>query len=178
MLHPNPDLVFREVSRIYNAKHIATKMMQSYIFPPEIIQEMDAADHHANWEIAPSALYTRAVTTLMNRLNGIIEVGAMHGVCMAGVCVAILNMNLMSNMNVLEPPCRVPQILLSPLQRQSTLPHELSLRGTRIPDANLDMGMDGRTRSEYFAGKSVKNPFVAILMTPRLFPRKILDTKV
>ena len=75
-------------------------------------------------------------------------------------------------------PRHVPRILLHPSQRQSTLPHELSLRGTRIPDANLDMGMDGRTRSEYFADKSINNPFVAILMAPRLFPWKMLDTSV
>ena len=40
------------------------------------------------------------------------------------------------------------------------------------------MGLDGRTQSKHFTGKSVKNPFVAILMTPRLFPQKILDAKV
>ena len=106
MLHPNPDLVSQEVSQICNVRHIGTKMMQSFIFPPEIVHEMDAADHRANREITPSALYTsiKAVITLMNGLNGIIEAGAMYGVSVASVCVTIINMNPMSNTSVLDPP--------------------------------------------------------------------------
>ena len=57
MLHPNLDLVSREVSRICNVRHIGTKMMQSFIFHSEIVHEMDAADHCTNREIRPSALY-------------------------------------------------------------------------------------------------------------------------
>ena len=103
ILLPNPDLVSLEVSRICNTKHIATKMMQSFIFPPEIVQEMDAADHYANWEITPSALYTsiNAAIMLMNELNGIIKAGTTRSVCVASMCVAIINMNPMPNRKVL-----------------------------------------------------------------------------
>ena len=57
-------------------------MMQSFIFPPEIVQEMDAADHRAKREITHSALFTsiKAGVTLMSGLNGIIEAGVVHGV--------------------------------------------------------------------------------------------------
>ena len=105
MLHFNPDLVSQEVLRICTARQFATNMIQSFIFPQGIVQELDAADHCANQEITSSALYTsiKVVITLMNGLNGIIKAGAMHG-----ACVSILHMNLMSNMNVLEPPCCVP----------------------------------------------------------------------
>ena len=66
-LHPNPDLVSPEVWRVCNVRHIVTKMMQSLISPPEIVHEMDAADHRANRGITPSALYTsiKAVIKLM-----------------------------------------------------------------------------------------------------------------
>ena len=106
MLHPNPDLVSREVSWICNVRHITTKMMQSFIFPAEIVQEMDAADHRANQEITPSALYTsiKAVITLMYELNKIIEAGVV-----LGIGVAILNMNSMPNTTVLELPHHRPQ---------------------------------------------------------------------
>ena len=56
--YPNSGLINQQVSRICNTKHMATKMMQSFIFPPEIVQEMDTADYLANQEITPSALYT------------------------------------------------------------------------------------------------------------------------
>ena len=69
-------------------------------------------------------------------------------------------------------------MLLPPPQGQSTLPHEFSLMVTRIPDGHLDMVVDGRPRSDYFTGRSVDNPLVAIMMTPRLSPQKILETKV
>ena len=105
--HPKPGLIHQEVSRICNANHIATQMMQSFIFPLEIVQEMNAIDHCDNREITTSALYTsiKAVITLMNRLNGsIIEAGVMHDVSVASVCVAIINMNPMPNTNELEIP--------------------------------------------------------------------------
>ena len=54
--HPNPGLINQEVSQTFNAKHTATKMMQSFIFPPEIVQEMNAMDHRDNQEITTSAL--------------------------------------------------------------------------------------------------------------------------
>jgi hypothetical protein len=106
MPSPNPGHVTQEVSRICNAKHIATRRMQEFIFPPEIVQEMDAADYRDNRGSTPSALYTsiKAVITLMNGLNGTIEAGAIHGVCVASVCVAIINMNPMSNTSAAEPP--------------------------------------------------------------------------
>jgi len=82
-------------------------MMKSFIFPQEIVQEMNTIDRRDNREITTSALYTsiKAVITLMNGLNGsIIEAGAIHGVSVASFCVAIINMDPMSNTNVLESP--------------------------------------------------------------------------
>ena len=37
-LHPNPGLLSQEVSRFCNEQHIATRMMQLFIFPPEIVK--------------------------------------------------------------------------------------------------------------------------------------------
>ena len=142
---------------------------------------MNAIDHRDNRKITTSALYTsiKSVITLMNGLNGsIIEAGAIHGVNVASVCVAIINMNPMSNTNKLETPRRVPRMLLPPPQGQSTLPHEFSLISTGIPDNHLDMAVDGRTRSQHVASKSADNPFLAIMITPRLFPQNISETKV
>ena len=105
--HPKPGLINQEISRICNANHIATRMMQSFVFPQEVVQEMNAIYRRANREITTSALYTsiQAVITLINGLNGsIIEAGAIHGVRVASVCVAIINMNPMSNTNELEIP--------------------------------------------------------------------------
>ena len=97
---------------------------------------------------------------------------------MLGVCVAILNMNLIPNTNLLELPHHEPPILL-PLPRvHSTLAQELILIGTRIPDAHLDMRMDGRTESKYFANRSITHSFISILIASRLFSQKILETKV
>ena len=49
---------------------------------------------------------------------------------------------------------------------------------TGIPEDHLDMAVDGRTRSQHFASKSADNPFLAIMITPRIFPQKILEAKV
>ena len=115
----------------------------------------------------------------MNGLNGsIIEAGAIHGVSVASVCVTIINMNLMSNMNALESPRRVPRMLFPPPQGQSTLQHEFSLMSTRISDNHLSLAVVRKKRSEHFASKSFNNPFLAIMIAPRLFLQKILETKV
>ena len=174
-LHPNPGPVSREVSWICNKNHIGTKMMQSFVFMIEIVHEMDAVDHCANREIRSSALYTsiQAVSKLMYELNKIIGAGVV-----LGVCVAILNMNSMPNTTLLELPHQETRILLPLHRAYSTLPQELVLTGTRIPDAYLDMGMDVRARSKYFAERAVASPFVSILIGPRLFPHKVLETKV
>jgi hypothetical protein len=103
--HPTPGQIDREVSRICNVKHMATKMMQSFIFPQEIVQEMIAIDHRNNRKIITRALYTsiKAVCTLINGLNGsTIEEGATRGVAVADFCVAIINMNTMSNTKELD----------------------------------------------------------------------------
>ena len=110
------------------------------------------------WTIAitekntPIVLYTstKVVIKLMYKLSKRIEAGAVRG-----VCVAIPNMNSMPNTNILELPHHKPQILLPWPRAQSTLPQELILTGTRIPDAHLDMGMDVRTWSKYFTDTSV-----------------------
>ena len=71
------------------------------MFPPEIVYEMDAAEHRANREIISSALYTsiKAVINMMYELNERIKAGVV-----LGVWVTILNMSPMPNTNVLEPP--------------------------------------------------------------------------
>ena len=38
--------------------------------------------------------------------------------------------------------------------------------------------MNGRTRSKYFSDRSITHSFISILIAPRLFPQKILETKV
>ena len=95
-------------------------MMRSFIFPPDIVQEMKAIDHHDNQEITTSSLYTgiKAVRTLMNGLNGpIIKAGATHGVSVASIYMDIINMNPMSNTNKLESSPRSPRMLPPPPQR-------------------------------------------------------------
>ena len=86
------------------------------------------------------------------------------------VDIAILNMNMLPHRNVVGFPLHKPPILL-PLPRvQSTLPHELVLVQTTIPEVNLHMRMHGRTRSKYCGKKSVTYPFRGILLVARLFP--------
>jgi hypothetical protein len=69
-------------------------------------------------------------------------------------------------------------VLLLPPQRQSTLQHEFLLTSTRISDNHLSFTDHGKTRSKQFVSKSFDNPLLAILITPRLFPQKILEIKV
>ena len=95
-----------------------------------------------------------------------------------GVCEAILNMNPMPNMNIVELPHHEPRILLPLPHAQATLPQELVLTRTSTPNKNQDVRIDGRKQSEYFADRSASNPFMSMLIAPRLFPQKILDTKV
>ena len=133
------------------------------------------------WTIAitekntPIALYTstKVVIKLMYKLSKRIEAGAVRG-----VCVAIPNMNSMPNTNILELPHHKPQILLPLPRAQSTFPQALVLTGTRLPDAHLEMGMDGRTQSNYFVDRYTTHSFISILIAPRVFPQKILRTKV
>ena len=70
-LNPNPGLLTQEVSRFYNKQHIGTIMMQSFIFPPEIVHEMDEADQHNYRHLTLNAFYTsiKAVIKLMHELN-------------------------------------------------------------------------------------------------------------
>ena len=58
-LKPTPGLLTQEVSRFCNQRHIGTGMMQSFIFPPDIIHEIKRTH---------SALYTsiKAVLKLMH----------------------------------------------------------------------------------------------------------------
>ena len=69
-------------------------------------------------------------------------------------------------------------MILPPPQSQSTLPHEFSLMSTRISDNHLSLAVDEKKRSEYFVSKSFDNPFLSIMIAPRLFPQKILEIKV
>jgi hypothetical protein len=161
MLNPSPGLVSQEVSRICNESHIGTKRMQSFIFPREIIHDMNAADCHASREITPSALYTsiKAVIKLIyesNEMTGAREV--------LGVCEAILNINPIRDTKAAEPPRNELRVLLSLPHAQATLPQELVLTRTSTPNANQDVRIDGRKRSEYFADRSASNPFMSMLI--------------
>ena len=79
--------------------------MQPFIFPPEIVHEMDEAVHCDYREFTLSALYTsiKAMTKLMYDLNESIGAGVVLGLCMA-----ILNMNSIPNTNLLELPLHKP----------------------------------------------------------------------
>ena len=116
-------------------------MLQSFIFPSEIFHEMDEADYHDCRQLTSSACYTstKAVIKQMCKVKEIIDAGFV-----LGICVAVANMNSMPNTNVLEPSLHKPRILLPLPRAQSTLPQELALTGTRIPDAYLDMGICGQ----------------------------------
>ena len=131
--HPTPGLLTQE-SRFYNKRHIATRMMQSFIFPPEIVHEMDKADHRNYRQLTPSALYTstKAVLKLMNKFHANNNTGIV-----LGVWVVILNMNMLPNTNILELSMHKPKILLPLKISQSTLPQELILIGTTIPEVHL-----------------------------------------
>ena len=85
---------------------------------------------------------------------------------------------LNANHEHIRTPLHEPRILLPLPRAQSILPQELVLIGTNIPDAHLHVGMKGRTRSKYFADRSITQSFISILIAPRLFPQKILETKV
>ena len=95
-----------------------------------------------------------------------------------GVCVAMLNMDSMPNTNVLELPLHEPRILLPLPHVHSTVPQEIVLVRSRIPDKYLHMGMKGRTPSKYFVDISVTQLFISILLAPIISPQKILETKV
>ena len=138
-------------------------------------------DQRAGREITTSALHAsiKAVLALIYGPNGeTIEEGAIEGVTVTSFCLAVINMNPRSHTAEADFPPRAHRISLPPLQRPSDLPHQLSLTSTRIPDDQLSRADDGTTRSTYFSNTSVNNPFLAILLAPRLFPQKILDTKV
>ena len=149
--------------------------MQSFVIPPEIVHEMDKADRRNYRKLTPSARYTgiKAVPKLVHKLNKRIDTGIV-----LGVFVAILNMNATPNTHVLDLPLHELQILLPLPRAQSTLPQELLLTGTRIPDTHLDMGLNGRTRTKCFVDRSITHSYICTLIAPRLFPQKILETKV
>ena len=116
---PTPGLLSQEVSHFFDERHIGTRMMQSFISPPEIVHEMDNADQRDYRQLTPSALYTsiKAMIKLLHELNKRIDAGVV-----LGGCVAILNMNSMPNTNILELPLHKPRILLPLPRTHSTLP--------------------------------------------------------
>ena len=67
-----------------------------------------------------------------------------------GVAIAILNMNTKPNASVVYFPLHEPPILLPLPHAQSTLPCELVLVSTTIPEANLHMIMDGKNTEQVF----------------------------
>ena len=104
---PTTATLNQESSRLCTPAIIATERMRSFIFPQEIIQEMIRRDHGEHWEITASALHTsiKAVLTQIYGLNGsTIKEGAIEGVTVTGVCMAIINMNPISNTTEFEPP--------------------------------------------------------------------------
>ena len=128
---------------------------------------MNEADHRNYWQLTSCSLYTSitAVLKLMNTPHASIYAGVL-----IGICIAILNMNTLPNTNVVDFPLHEPSILFPLPRAQSTLPHELVLVGTTIPEVNLHMRMHGRMRSKYCGKKSVTYPFRGILLVARLFP--------
>ena len=116
----------QESSRLCTQIIVATERMRSFMFPQEIVQEMITRDHGENREITPSALYTciKAVITLIYGLNGsTIEEGAIEGVTVPGVCMAIINRNPRSPTAEAEFP---------PQAQQIPLPHHKDLLTSHI----------------------------------------------
>ena len=103
--HPTPGLSTQEVSRFYNERHTGTRLMQSFIFPPETVHEMDRVGQRNYWQLTPNVLYTstKAVLKLLHELKKRINAGVV-----LGICVAILNMNTIPNTNALELPLHEP----------------------------------------------------------------------
>ena len=149
--------------------------MQSFIFLPKIISEMNEADSHNHWQLTPRSIHTyiRAVLKLINKLHASVDAGVV-----LGVAIVIININTAPNVGVVDFPLDEPPILLPLPHTQSTLPRELVFVSTIIPEANLYIRMDGRTRSGCFTKKSVRYPFKCILLAARLFLRNILRIQV
>ena len=140
--HPTAGVLTQEVSRSDNSTHIATRMMESFIFPPQIVSEMNKADQRHHRTLTPHSLYTciRVVLKLVNELN-------VDGVL--GVAIAITNMNTAPNAGVVYLPLDKPPIILSLSPTQSNLHHEILLYRTKIPEENLHIRMNGRARCQY-----------------------------
>ena len=62
--NPSPGVLTQEFSRFNNITHIATRMMQSLIFPPEIVSEMNEADHCNHQILTPHSLYKYIIAVL------------------------------------------------------------------------------------------------------------------
>ena len=133
-----PGILTQEVSRVDRSTHIATKMMQSFIFPPEIISEMNKADQRHHRTLTPRSLYTciRSVLKLVNKLNANVVLGE---------AIVITNMNTAPNSGVVDFPLDELPILLPLPPTQSNLPHEIVLYRTGIPEENLHIKMNERT---------------------------------
>jgi len=81
---PSTAALTQKSSRLCTTTSIATEKMRSFVFPQEIVQEMIRRDQVEHREITPSVY----------GLNGsTIEEGAIEGVTVTGVCMAIINMN-------------------------------------------------------------------------------------
>ena len=116
--------------------------MQSFIFPPKIVSEMNEAGQRNHRQLTPHSLYMciRAVLKLINELHASVDTGVV-----LGVAIAIINMNTAPNVGVVNSPLDEPILLLPLPHTHSTLPPELVLVSTGIPEANMHMRMNGRT---------------------------------
>ena len=146
-------------------------MMQSFIFSPGIVSDMNEVDQRNHRQLTPRSLYTciRAVIKLINK---------QHAGVILGVEISITNMNTSPNVGVVDFLLNEPPILFPLPPAQSNLPHDIVLYNTGIPETNLHIRMNERLRSGYFTEKCIQYPFRCILLAARLFPQKILGAQV
>ena len=95
--------------------------MQSFIFPPKIVSEMNEAGQRNHRQLTPHSLYMciRAVLKLINELHASVDAGVVLGV----LAITIINMNTAPNAGVVDFLLDKPPILIPLPHVQSTLPH-------------------------------------------------------
>ena len=95
-------------------------MMQSFIFPPKIVSEMNEAGQRNHQQLTLHSLYTciRAVLKLINELHASADAGVV-----LGVAITIINTNTAPNVGIVDFLLDKPPILIPLPHVQSTLPH-------------------------------------------------------
>ena len=162
--HPTsiPEEITHDVTRSSNQNHIATRTMQSLIFPPNTVSDILNADHCHHRNMTPCSLYAciRGIIKLGNKLDPNI---------VFGLAIAINNTNT-NTVNIVyfppqnfPPPNNKPQVLLPlPAPTQSSLSNEIVLRQIEVQERNLRVSLGNRTQSQDFSKNMVQHSFICI----------------